>query len=166
MRNFPARVVSSRVDLKAATLAGVIAGAAATVIEILLWWVYGFALPETLFRDTRLAAAIVLGREVLPPPSTFEGSAMLAATFVHFGISIASTVVLCTLIARFSFPTAIVAGALFGLALYAVDMYGFTAVFPWFAITRDGITAATHIAFGIIAALAYRALTHTGVRRA
>jgi hypothetical protein len=149
-----------------AALAGIIAGAAATVIEILLWWIYGFALPETLFRDTRLAAAVVLGREVLPPPSTFDGRVMLAATIVHFGISIAAAVVLSVLIARLELRAAIVAGALFGLALYVIDMYAFTALFPWFAITRDAITAATHIAFGVIAATAYGALTQTSVRTA
>jgi hypothetical protein len=152
------QTASSQTDLKAAALAGIIAGTAATLFEILLWCIHGVALPETLLRDARLAAAIVLGREVLPPPSTFDGRVMLAATIVHFGISIASTVVLSVLIARLAFRAAIVAGALFGLALYAIDMYGFTVVFPWFAITRDGITAFTHVAFGMIAAASYKLL--------
>lgn len=50
------------------------------------------------------------------------------------------------------------AGAAFGLFLYALDMYGFTMIFPWFEATRDGITVATHVAFGIVAAGAYRVL--------
>ena len=47
-------------------------------------------------------------------------------------------------------------GGLFGVALYALNMYGFTAIFPWFAASRDGITLVAHIAFGVVAAGAYR----------
>jgi hypothetical protein len=42
------------------------------------------------------------------------------------------------------------------VALYAINMYGFTAIFPWFAASRDKITLTAHIAFGVVAAGAYR----------
>lgn len=58
------------------------------------------------------------------------------------------------------------AGAAFGLCLYAVNMYGFTAVFPWFEGTRDGITVATHAAFGMVAAGVYRMLWWRRLARA
>jgi hypothetical protein len=50
-------------------------------------------------------------------------------------------------------------GALFGLAVYGVNMYGFTAVFPWFEATRDWITIAAHLAFGVAAAGIYKMLS-------
>lgn len=41
-------------------------------------------------------------------------------------------------------------------ALYAVNLYGFTALFPWFAQLRDWITIAAHLVFGVTAASVYR----------
>jgi hypothetical protein len=53
-------------------------------------------------------------------------------------------------------------GTAFGLALYAINMYGFTLFFPWFTLVRDWITAATHAVFGVVVAIVYRA---TGLKR-
>jgi hypothetical protein len=35
-------------------------------------------------------------------------------------------------------------------------MYGLSALFPWFASSRDWITAAAHLAFGVALAGVYR----------
>ena len=43
--------------------------------------------------------------------------------------------------------------ALVGLALYVVGFYGFTAIFPWFAMARNMITIVSHIAFGMVLGL-------------
>jgi hypothetical protein len=40
----------------------------------------------------------------------------------------------------------------FGLLLYGVNMYGFTAAFAWFEACRDWITLAAHLVFGIMLA--------------
>jgi hypothetical protein len=78
---------------------------------------------------------------------------------VHFALSAAYGFALAGVIARLTRPTALLAGASFGLALYAINMYGFTAVFPWFEADRDWITIAAHAAFGITAAGVYGTLT-------
>src|ERR1700681_300640 len=142
---------------RSAALAGIAAGVVATVAQIGLWWAASEPLPAMLFRDARLTAAIVIGRQVLPPPATFDWSIMLVATLVHFALSIAYGLTLSVFISRLSTPLSLLAGAAFGLFLYAINMYGFTFVFPWFAATRDGITAATHVVFGVVAAAVYKA---------
>jgi uncharacterized membrane protein YagU involved in acid resistance len=147
--------VQRRLDLKAATLAGLAAAIVSTAIEILLWRACAFPLPETLFRDARLAAAIVLGVHVLPPPATFDWQIMIVATCLHVALSIVYTFVLAAAVCRLSTRDAVAAGALFGLLLYGVNMYGFTRLFPWFALTRDGITAVAHVAFGVTASATY-----------
>ena len=53
---------------------------------------------------------------------------------------------------------ALAAGGVFGLVLYLVNFYGFTAVFPWFAMARGGLSIFVHITFGVVAALAYKGL--------
>ena len=145
-----------RVDWLNAALAGIAAGVVATLAQIALWWVSSEPLPAILFRDARLTAAIIMGREVLPPPATFDGSIMLVATLVHFALSIAYALALSVFISRLSTPLSLLAGAVFALSLYAINMYGFTFVFPWFAVARDWITVATHVVFGTVAAAVYK----------
>jgi len=128
-----------------------------------LWSVFTDALPAILFRDARLAAAIVMGRAVLLPPASFDWQVMLVATLVHFALAIAYGVILGLVIARLSTALALLAGAVFGLLLYGINMYGFTAAFPWFEATRDWITATAHVVFGIAAAAAYKLLSPRSV---
>ena len=71
-----------------AVIAGVFTGTLATAVEILSWWGFGSAALDMLLRDARLAAAIVSGHGVLPPPSIVNWHVMFAATLVHFTRSI------------------------------------------------------------------------------
>jgi hypothetical protein len=139
----------------AALAAGVAAAVVSTVVEVLLWATFTDALPAILWRDGRLAAAIVLGPSVLEPAATFDAGVMLVATLLHGALSIAYALVLAALVRRLQLASAFVVGALFGLALYAINLYGFTAVFPWFAVDRDAITLAAHVTFGLTASATY-----------
>lgn len=143
----------------AAVGAGVVAGIAATGVQIILWWAFRDPLPWILFRDARLTAAIVMGRGVLPPPATFDWGVMLAATLVHFALSIAYGVILAGFISRLGMTVSLLAGTVYGLTLYGINMHGFTIVFPWFAQVRDWITIAAHAAFGVTLAGAYKVLS-------
>ena len=145
-------------DVRAAAAAGVVAGVVATIAQVALWALLTDALPAILYRDARFAAAVVLGRHVLPPPATIDLAVMLAATLVHFAVAIGWTLVLAVALARLPARFALAVGAAFGIAVYAIDLYGFTALFPWFAASRDAIAAAAHVVFGIAAAVSYVAL--------
>jgi len=136
--------------------AGVIAGIASTLIEILLWLIFTDDFPAILYRDARLTAAMALGSSVLSPAATFDVGVMLMATLIHFMISIACAVLLALVTARLDTILAPLAGIGFGIALYVVNLYGFTAIFPWFAQTRGWITLIAHGVFGLTAILAYR----------
>lgn len=144
--------------------AGVIAGTLATLAQVLLWLVFTDDFPTILFRDARLTAALVLGGSVLPPPATFDAGIMLAATFVHFALSIAYAALLAPLAARFAGIPALVAGATVGVALYIVNLYGFTAIFPWFAQARSWITLIAHEVFGGVSISVYRWLEVSNTR--
>jgi hypothetical protein len=136
--------------------AGVMAGIASTLIEILLWLIFTDDFPGILYRDARLTAAMVLGRSVLLPPATFGAGVMLMATLIHFVISITCAVLLALLTARLDTIPAPLAGIGFGVALYVVNLYGFTAIFPWFAQARGWITLIAHGVFGLTAISVYR----------
>jgi hypothetical protein len=147
------------VKWSAVAYAGVAAGILSTAVQIVLWFVFTDALPAILLRDARFTAAIVMGRSVLSPPSTFDVPVMLVATLVHFALSVAYGFILSRLIARLRTPFALLVGAVFGLCLYVVNMYGFTIFFPWFDATRDWITVVAHVTFGATAAATYKALS-------
>jgi hypothetical protein len=141
---------------RSAALAGIAAGVVATVAQIALWWAASEPLPAILFRDARLTAAIVMGHQVLPPPATLDWPIMLVATLVHFALSTAYGLTLSVFISRLSTPLSLLAGAVFGLFLYAINMYGFTFLYPWSAAARDWITATTHVVFGLVVVAIYK----------
>jgi hypothetical protein len=107
---------------------------------------------------------LILGGSVLPPPATFDVGVMLVATLIHFILSIAYTAVLAALAARLAAVTALLAGIGFGIALYLLNLYGFTLIFPWFAQARGWIALLAHGVFGITAISAYRYLNVNNAR--
>lgn len=130
-------------------IAGLGAGVIATVVQLVLWWLAGMPLPETLFRDARLTAALVMGIGVLPPPATARWDILAVATLIHFFLSIAYAVIPAYLVDRVRTTPALLAGAIYGLTIYVVNLYGLTVFFPWFAVARDWVTLVTHLVFGI-----------------
>ena len=127
--------------------------------QLVLWWAFRDVLPGILYRDARLTAALVMGRDILPPPAAFDWTVMAVATLIHFALSIIYSAVLAGFVSRRGLPSALLTGAAYGLALFGINMYGFTLVFPWFAAARDWITLAAHVLFGISAAAVYKALS-------
>lgn len=142
-----------------ALYAGVAAGIFSTVAQIILWWLFLDELPSILYRDARFAAAIILGKGVLPPPATLDWYVMFIATLLHFGLSIAYAIILSWLIRGIDITNSLIAGGLYGLGLFLMNMYGFVMIFPWFVDTRDWITVTAHIVFGVSAAGVYKVLS-------
>jgi len=149
-------------DWRAGVWAGVIAGLGFMMLEMILVPMFMGGSP---WGPPRMIAAIALGREVLPPPDTFTPGILAAAMVVHFALSIVYALILAVLIAGASRGTVIWVGAAFGLVLYLVNFYLFTAIFPWFAMARNWISVFSHIMFGLIAGWAYAALRRPGFVR-
>lgn len=139
--------------------AGIAAGIFSTIAQIFLWWLFGDALPSILYRDARFAAAIILGEGVLPPPVTLDWHVMFIATLIHFGLSIAYAIILSWLIHCIDIKNSLIAGGLYGLVLFLINMYGFVMIFPWFVDTRDWITVTAHVVYGVSVAGVYKVLS-------
>lgn len=149
----------SRNKRQAVLLAGVSAGVVSTLVQLVLWQFSGQDVLSLLLRDSRLTAALLFGSDVLPPPATFDLKVMLAATAIHFLLSILYAALLLPL-RMTSASASLLIGAGFGITLYFVNLHGFTAIFPWFAEARGGITLIAHVAFGMTVLLAYRCCTN------
>jgi uncharacterized membrane protein YagU involved in acid resistance len=149
-------VVRETINWKAAILAGLIAGAIFMMLEMIMVPLF---LPDgSPWGPPRMIAAIGMGKDVLPPPATFALMPLMVAMVIHFILSIIFAIILAFIVSRFGLGIAVLIGAIFGLLLYLVNFYGFTAIFPWFAMARNWVSIFSHIVFGAVAAWAYKAL--------
>jgi len=151
----------THVNFSAALKAGIFAGIVFMVLELLLVATVG---GESPWGPPRMIAAIAMGKDVLPPPATFDLTIFLVAMVVHFVLSALLGIVFAIIadMARWTLTTSAIAGLLFGLAIYAFHFYGMTAIFPWFAMARGGISIFAHAMFGLVLAYTYRSLAPLG----
>lgn len=149
------------VNWSAAVWAGIISGAVFMMLEMIMVPVF---LEGSPWGPPRMIAAIVMGQDVLPPPATFDFGILMVAMLVHFPLSVVYSLVLAWIVYRWSTGPAVLVGGAYGLALYLVNFYLLTAVFPWFANARNWVSIFAHVMFGVVAAWAYKALEERGAR--
>ncbi len=140
--------------------AGLIAGLVFMVMEMMLVATVGGG---SLWGPPRMIAAIGLGREVLPTGEaapTFDAGVMMTAMAIHFALSLVLAVVMALILRAMKVGggAALALGGVFGLIVYFITFYGFTALFPWFENARNWISILSHIVFGMVLAGTYRAL--------
>lgn len=135
--------------MKNGAVAGLIAGLVFVVLEMLLVPTVGGG---SAWGPPRMMAAIAMGEGVLPPPATFDAVIFAVGMVVHFALSALLGVVFAAIAGamRLGAGALVLVGAGFGLVVYFVNFYGFTAVFPWFAIARNAITIVAHLVFGAV----------------
>ncbi|MBD5802458.1 hypothetical protein AZOA_18860 [Azoarcus sp. Aa7] len=136
------------IRLHAAAGAGIIAGTGATIAQMLLWWFDGTPVIDTLLRDARLTAAIVMGTGVLGQGPVWRWDVMAWATAIHFALSFIYALIAWPLARTLNVPSSVGVGALYGAAIYAINLHGFTHVFPWFDVSRGWVTILAHLVFG------------------
>lgn len=143
-------------------LAGFWGGTVATLVQMAVWWVGGEAALDLLLRDTHAAAALVLGTGVLSASGSWDLPVLAAASAVHLFLCAVYGWLLGALLSRHDSLPPLLTGLVFGAALFAVNMYGWTAAFPWFAANRDWATFVAHLGFGMETARAWRWLDRRG----
>lgn len=153
------------IDWKAAIWAGIIAGIVFMMLEMVLVGTIGGQSP---WGPPRMIAAMAMGKEVLPPPATFDIGIMMVAMMIHFVLSIIFGVILGWVISRWglSLTASIISGTIFGLLAYFINFYGMTAIFPWFAMARGGISIFAHAMYGLVLGWAYHAIADRSSVRA
>jgi hypothetical protein len=142
------------VDFRAVFWAGIISGLVFLVVNLLL---------SLLFLGTpwifiRMVAALLLGQDVLPPPASFDPAIFIVALVIHLLLSLVFTTILALMIHKWGLLVGIIGGAIFGLALYAINIYTFSFFFPWFFSLRSWIILLSHVFYGATAGGMYEAL--------
>jgi hypothetical protein len=136
---------------------GLIAGVAFMMLEMLMVWAF---MGQSPWGPPRMIAAMAMGQGVLPPPATFDFGVFMAAMFIHFALSWLLAAVFAWAFGGLDTGKAVLVGAVFGLVVYFVNFYGFTAIWPWFAQARNWVSILSHIAFGVVLAWTYKAIAH------
>ena len=141
-----------RINAKAAVWAAIIAGIVFMMLEMMMVAVF---MGESPWGPPRMIAAIGMGKGVLPPPATFDAGIMMVAMLIHFGLSVILAFVFAFIARGRALGMATLLGSAFGLAIYVINFYGMTALFPWFAMGRGWIGIVAHVAYGAVLGLVY-----------
>jgi len=142
------------VDWSAAIWAGIISGVLFLIANVVLSAIQ-LGSPWIIFR---VLASVVLGSSVLPPPTTFTPLIFLVGLVTHLVLSVIFAGILAVIIHRWGLVVGIVGGAIFGLALYAINFYTFSYFFPWFFAFKSWMMLVSHLVFGAAAGGIYEAL--------
>lgn len=149
----PSRSPLQGVDIRAALLAGLLAG----VVDLALLAASAWAQGENVWVNMRATAAILMGRGVLPPPATFDPLIFAVSCVVHFGLSLIYGLMVAWFVRKASPPMGLIIGVAVGVGIYLVNYYVFAPLlFPWLTEARGGmVSTLIHPVFGMIAAAAY-----------
>lgn len=142
-------------DASAAILAALAAGS----VVLLAWLACSITIyDESPWKLPRMMAAMVVGPAALEPQEDLDIALVATGFALHFVLALAFGTLVALVVAGLREGAVAWAGAALGAALYALDLHGMTAFFPWFAPLRTPDTLAAHVLFGIVAATAYRHL--------
>lgn len=146
-------------DWLAALLSSIIAAALFLASQMILGSLF---FGVTAWEPLRMIGAMALGQEVLLQTSV-GASVILAGVGILLVASIIYGIIGLGILRPIYPLTAIIAVGVYGLILYGVDFYGWSALFPWFASYRNWAIVAGHIIFGVALGISYMSLKRTRV---
>lgn len=141
-------------DWRAAVLAGLLAGVVAMLLWIIMLAVVTGGSIWTPFHHT---AAVLLGEGVLTPSQSLDPRIVITGAVVHLVLSVIYAVILAFIIHRWGLVVGIIGGTFFGLAIYLINYYTFSILYPWFYPLRSWIALVWHLVFGAVAGGLYEA---------
>lgn len=141
-------------DWGAAITSSLLGGLAHLVfLSILFPAIYGVS----ALIPTRLMASVLMGSDVLTPATAAAGP-IVVGLLVLAAASIVYGLVGLGILRPFHPVTAYLGGAIFGLVLYFINFYLWSAAFPWFADYRNWVNLFGHILFGLVLGGVYYAI--------
>lgn len=140
-------------DLREGIWSGLISG---VIFIVLLMSLFTIFTGISGWAPINMIAGIVMGRNLIMPLHEIDPGTAVTGFLIHFVLSAIYGTVLVSLIRKTGKIAAVFIGLVFGLALYLINFYGFTEIFPWFAEARNWATILTHLIFGTSAAYTYK----------
>lgn len=138
--------------------ASLIAGSLAAVLSLAGGMGVLHVLHEQAVMLPRLIATIVLGRDAFDPAVVSDAQALAVGIATHLVLGLVFALVISTALHRFGFWVGLIGGALFGVALYAINTYTMSRFFPEFYFFRSWFMVGFHVVFGALCGGIYEAL--------
>ena len=91
-------------------------------------------------------------------PVSFDAGIVMVGLLIHFLLSLIAGAILTTIIHRWGLLVGLLVGALFGLAVYAINFFTFTLLFDWFYVLRSWPILLAHVLFGAVTGFVYELL--------
>jgi hypothetical protein len=142
-------------DLRAAVLAGLIAGAIFLLALMVGYWLVTGSSPWAI---NHFIAAVVLGRSALESVDSFSLPVLLVSVIVHMVYSLLLTLLIAFIFHRWGILMGIFGGALMGAAFYFISFYVLGTLFASLYAAQGWPMLLGHILFGALAGGIYEAL--------
>jgi hypothetical protein len=140
-----------RAEAGAALVAGVAAGSALLTLLVLL---SAGLYDEPAWKIPQLIGATLRG-PAAAEVRVFDPVLAAFGVAIHFTLSILYALAFAGITAEWRRHAALM-GIAFGVALYVLNLHGFTHLFPWFLELRTPDTLAAHAFFGLLLACIYK----------
>src|SRR5690242_10289919 len=144
------------IDWSQAIVAGIVAMIVFAIVEMAFSWASRGASP--------LSPIVVFGTATLNAlvPSAHPGGGIktiIVGVACLFVLGAVSGIVLAYLVDRVGMAGAALVGLVFGLAMFALDMYAIARVLPALGELRDWMSALAYAIQGVLAAALYKVMT-------
>ena len=106
-------------EFRQAVYAGILAGIISLVFAMTGFHVFT---DNTLWAFPRISAAIVMGKDVLPPAATFDLGIILTGVIVNLAFSAIYSIILALFIHLTNRPASVLTGLIYGLLLYIINI--------------------------------------------
>lgn len=149
--------------IKSAVTAGLIAGIAFLAVEMVSMTL---AAETDAWLPVRLIASLLIGKDVMlsallyglitpETPAIFTIGVLVMALLLHLTMSVVLSTIIGALCRVKNIGLAISIGAGCGLAIYLINFYGISAIYPWFEKGRGVISLFSHIVYGTTSAYVF-----------
>lgn len=142
------------VDLRAAIIAGIVSG----LVFLLLASIVTTNALGTPVSVIRLLSSVLLGERILDPAMAVSPLAWLAALGTHLLLSILFGLLVAFVVHRWGIIIGILGGGILGLALYVINFYALSLLFPWMLAFRGMLLITGHLLFGAVTGGLYELL--------
>ena len=141
-------------DKRAATIAGLLAA----IISLAVGMGVLQFLHDNAMGLPRLLATVALGRDALDRELVNNSEALAVGVAVHLLLGLVFAFIISFTLHRWGFWVGVIGGALFGLALYAIDTYTMSRFFAEFYYYRSWFMVGMHVLFGALCGGIYESL--------
>lgn len=142
------------VTWRAVLVAALVAGTAFLLVNLVLTQVLYDINPAL---SLRYIASLVMGEAIVMDD---DAVSLIVGVLVHYGLSLLFTLVVTIVVHRWGLLVGIIGGGLLGIAIYFINLYTLTLVFPWFFAMNGTVWLLSHLFFGMAAGGVYELFDH------